>query len=69
MVEIIYSTVVYDPGMVYAHAGNDTGNLYPLTYTFHNCIGDGKNITSYCQTYLKAGQKQLNALVKKVSQR
>jgi hypothetical protein len=55
--------------MVYAHAGNDTGNLYPLTYTFHNCIGDGKNITSYCQAYLKAGQKQLNALVKKVSQR
>ncbi len=69
MVEIIYNTVVYDPGMVYAHAGNDTGSLYPLTYTFHNCIGDGKNIASYCQTYLKAGQKQLNALVKKVSQR
>jgi hypothetical protein len=69
MVEIIYSTVVYDPGMVYAHAGNDTGNLYPLTYTFHHCIGDNKNIASYCKTYLKGGQKQLNALVKKVSQR
>jgi hypothetical protein len=69
MVEIIYSTVVYDPGMVYAHAGNDTGSLYPLSYTFHNCIGDSKNIASYCQAYLRSGQKQLNALVKKVSQR
>ena len=69
MVEIIYNTVVYDPGMVYAHAGSNTGSLYPLSYTFHNCIGDQKNITSYCQTYLKPAQKQLDALVKKVSQR
>ena len=69
MVEIIYNTVVYDPGMVYAHAGSNTGSLYPLSYTFHNCIGDQKNITSYCQAYLKPAQKQLDALVKRVSQR
>ena len=69
MVEIIYNTVVYDPGMVYAHAGNDTGSLYPLTYTFHNCIGDQKNITSYCKAYLNPAQKQLDNLVKKVAKR
>ena len=70
MVEIIYNTVVYDPGMVYAHAGgSSTGSLYPLAYTFHNCIGDGKNLTSYCQAYLRGAQKQLDNLVKRVSSR
>ena len=69
MVEIIYNTVVYDPGMVYAHAGSNTGSLYPLSYTFHNCIGDGKNVTSYCQGHLKPAQKQLDNLVKKVMNR
>ena len=68
MVEIIYNTVVYDPGMVYAHAGGSAvGSLYPLCYTFHNCIGDGRNnVTSYCQSYVKSAQKQLDGLVKKV---
>lgn len=70
MVEIIYNTVVYDPGMVYAHSGGSaTGSLYPLAYTFHNCIGDGKNLTSYCQSYLRSGQKQLDNIVKRVSNR
>ncbi len=70
MVELIYNTVVYDPGMVYAHAGASTGSLYPLTYTFYGCIERGEsNITSFYKTHNKAAQKQLDNLVKKVSQR
>jgi hypothetical protein len=71
MVELIYNTVVYDPGMVYAHAGgSNTGSLYPLCYTFHTCYGENKNtITSFCQAYMKAAQKQLDNVVKKVLRR
>lgn len=43
MVELIYNTIVYDPGMVYAHAGgSQTGSIYPLIYTFYFCVEDGK---------------------------
>ena len=71
MVELIYNTIVYDPGMVYAHAGgSQTGSIYPLIYTFYFCVEDGKpNIASYYNSHVKAAQKQLNAIVKKVSQR
>ena len=71
MVELIYNTVVYDPGMVYAHAGgSETGSIYPLIYTFYFCVEEGKpNITSYYKAYDKPAQKQINNLVKKVSQR
>ena len=71
MVELIYNTIVYDPGMVYAHAGgSETGSIYPLIYTFYFCIQDKKpNITSYYQSYAKPAQKQIDTLIKKVSQR
>ena len=70
MVEIIYNTVVYDPGMVYAHANaGATGSLYPLVYTFYGCVERGEsNIASFYRTHGKAAQKQLNNLVNKVSQ-
>ncbi len=69
MVELIYNTMVYDPGMVYAHVGgSDTGSIYPLIYTFYSCIADRKpNITSYYKSYEKSAQKQIDNMLKKVS--
>ncbi len=68
MVELIYNTVVYDPGMVYAHAGgSNTGSIYPLIYTFYFCVEEGNsNITSYYMSHQKSAQKQLDGLLKKV---
>lgn len=68
MVEIIYNTVVYDPGMVYAHAGGTTtGSLYPLVYLFYRNIEKGQSsFVSDYKAYAKGAQKQIDNVVKRV---
>ena len=64
MVENIYNSIVYDPGMVYAEGAN--GALYKLSYAFYFSVQEGRpNITSYYQSYAKSAQNQLDMLVKK----
>ena len=67
MVELIYDTVVYDPGIAFCD-GN--GQLYNLVYT--TCFGireDNANITSYYQKNYRHAEKYLKNLFKERPQR
>lgn len=62
MVQLIYNTVVYDPGIAFCD-GN--GQLWNLVYT--TCFGlinNNKNIASYYKANSRAAQKWLDGLFK-----
>lgn len=62
MVELIYNTVVYDPGIAFCDGST---HLFNLVYT--TCFGireDNPNITSYYQKNYKAAAKWLKNLLK-----
>ena len=64
MVELIYGTVVYDPGIAFC---DGSGQLLNLVYL--PCFGirnNSKNITSYYRTNAKSAQKWLDNLFVKV---
>ena len=64
MVELIYDTVVYDPGIAFCD-GN--GALWDLVYT--TCFGirnKNPNIASYYQSRYRSANKWLSNMVKKV---
>ncbi len=64
MVELIYSTIVFDPGIAFC---DGSPQLFNLVYT--TCFGireDHANITSYYQTNYKAAEKWLKSLIRKV---
>ncbi len=63
MVELIYDTVVFDPGIAFCD-GNDS--LWNLVYITCFCIReDNANIASYYQTNYRAANKWLGNLIKK----
>ncbi len=64
MVELIYDTAVFDPGLTYCDGNDQLWNLLHITYF---CILDGNaNVTSYYQKNAKAAEKWLNKLFKDV---
>ena len=67
MVELIYNTVVYDPGIAFCD-GSD--QLFNLVYT--TCFGirhDNPNITSYYQKNYRAAEKWLKNLLREKPKR
>ena len=64
MVELIYDTVVFDPGIAY---GDGCPQLLNLIYTLHRGILENQsNISSYYKTNEKAAGRWLRALNEKV---
>ncbi len=64
MVELIYNTVVYDPGIAFCDGNNQLWNLvYLPCFAIHN---KAENITSYYQKNQKGAQKWLDNLFRKV---
>ena len=64
MVELIYDTVVFDPGIAY---GDGCPQLMNLIYTIHRGIlEDQSNISSYYKTNEKVASKWLKNLNKKI---
>ena len=64
MVELIYDTVVYDPGIAFCDGNYSLANLVYIT-----CFGireNNPNIASYYQKNYKAAEKWLTSLIKKV---
>ena len=64
MVELIYNTIVFDPGIAFC---DGSSQLFNLVYT--TCFGireDHANITSYYQSNYKAAEKWLQSLIRKV---
>jgi hypothetical protein len=63
MVELIYDTVVYDPGIAFCD-GN--GALWDLVYTTCFCIRrDTPNIASYYQANYRSANKWLGNIIKR----
>ena len=64
MVELIYSTIVFDPGIAFC---DGSAQLFNLVYTTCFGIREGHaNISSYYQTNYKAAEKWLKSLIRKV---
>ena len=64
MVELIYDTVVFDPGIAFLDGNNGLANLVYIT-----CFGireNNPNIASYYQKNYKIAEKGLNNLIRKV---
>ena len=63
MVELIYDTVVYDPGIAFCDGNNELWNLVYITCF---CIReDNANISSYYQKNYRSANKWLSNLLKK----
>ena len=64
MVELIYSTVVYDPGIAFCDGNSE---LWYLVYLPCFAIHSGsENVTSYYKTNQKSAQRWLDNLLRKV---
>ena len=65
MVELIYDTIVYDPGIAFCDGNNQLWNLVYLTcFSIHE---KNANITSYYQRNARSAQRWLDNLFTKVS--
>ncbi len=64
MVELIYDSVVFDPGIAYCDGSSQLNNLVYILY--YGIIDDQSNISSYYQTNYKAANKWLKNLNQKV---
>ncbi len=63
MVELIYDTIVYDPGIAFCDGNNNLWNLvYLPCFAIHE---NAKNITSYYRRNLRSAEKWLADLFKK----
>ena len=64
MVELIYDTVTFDPGITYCD-GSDA--MWNIVFTTCSCIRwDNPNVTSYYKTYEKAAARWLNNLERSI---
>ena len=64
MVELIYNTSVFDPGITFS---DESPALWNLAHTMYHCVaGKNPNISSFYQSNYKAVNKWLSSMLKKM---